>query len=416
MATSAEDKLYIEGDNYKQTVLALKALANEVFFDDASHQPHVYGTIHSGRRMTTSVRNRHSPSTDVTPDLCIQWQNSWRVLAEAKLGFGPNPTEFSRRVNETVEQLGKYDDELTGWPTTNGGKVPQSPHDLVLLVNYEDSKKVIRELLSRAKQGTFKVERDHFAVISVNRSERSSATGIWPVLELEHGSLSNPKKTEKLRDRILIHPEKLAQSIVVGRIEICDCGPPLPLMMLHVHNAIIQNLTREEREIYLLDGEVQKTVTTAEVCQLLAPLCFPKCDARDPAMPEATWVLEALRNLAAMEWAEELPDTPGVFNYIHRKNRKGYNDPYRRFIEYRAKATEQAKQREAKKEAREKERERKRKEKEAQRRSKELAKEQQKMPLFGDSLEKLPLPPRKPCRKSIPNVRPTDEAKDAGNG
>src|SRR5688500_12713429 len=93
------------GDNYKLTVLALKAFANEMLFDDVARRPIPGATVHSGRRMTTSRVNRHSPNADVTPDLVLRHIPGVAVVAEAKLGFPRDAAEFARRADESAQQI-----------------------------------------------------------------------------------------------------------------------------------------------------------------------------------------------------------------------------------------------------------------------------------------------------------------------
>jgi hypothetical protein len=242
-----EKQLHLQGDNYKQTVLAMKAFANEVLFDDTTRSPITTGTVHCGRTMTTSPANRQSPDTAVHPDLVIQSSPGFGVVGEVKWGLHRDQGVSERQMQETADQLEKYDDDLTGWPLPPGGDGKVDTHDLALLVNHEDSKKVTREIKARLKDGRLRLDRA-LAVVAFGQFQR--AEGIWPELDLEFGTLTDSKKTAKLENRVPIRPEKLETSPVVGLVQLSDCQPPAPVMMELVHKAIVQNLSRDEHEAH----------------------------------------------------------------------------------------------------------------------------------------------------------------------
>ena len=77
--------------------------------------------------MTTSSRNRESPSARVTPDCVIQLDMSQGIVAETKLGLSKNPTNW----DQPMKQMQKYDDDLTGWWTQ---AETLDSHDVVALV------------------------------------------------------------------------------------------------------------------------------------------------------------------------------------------------------------------------------------------------------------------------------------------
>jgi hypothetical protein len=77
--------------------------------------------------MTTSAANRGSPDNDVTPDCVLQFGRTHGLVAEAKLGLPKD----SGGWDKDIAQLEKYDDDLSGWWTSDE-KLPM--HDLVALV------------------------------------------------------------------------------------------------------------------------------------------------------------------------------------------------------------------------------------------------------------------------------------------
>lgn len=169
-------QLTIQIDNYEMTVTALRALANELLFDDGNRKLVGDSSVHCGRSFRTSGSNRIRPNEDVSPDLAVVAKPCCCVIAEAKLGFDREEAAFGRRILETAEQLEKYDDVLSGWPD-KFKEVETSSHDLVLIVNFEDAKRVSRALAGMQARGEFSLTRS-FAVVSILRYPR--AEGEWP--------------------------------------------------------------------------------------------------------------------------------------------------------------------------------------------------------------------------------------------
>lgn len=117
-------------DNYTDGVFATLALVNEVRWDSQTKTLSPTVKFEVGRRLTTSDKNKISPSTDVTPDCTIQCNSSQGIVAEAKLGLPRNLEHWE----DDFEQLLKYDDELAGW-WNSGGAIDR--HDIVALVPIE---------------------------------------------------------------------------------------------------------------------------------------------------------------------------------------------------------------------------------------------------------------------------------------
>jgi hypothetical protein len=324
--------LDVEVDNYQNTVMALRAFANEILWDDTKRVI-ADGSVHCGRRFTTSRKNKHTKNGSVTPDLAVIPAKNTAVVAEAKFGYEKSPADFLKRVNETVEQLEKYDDDLSGWPSRWKHRQPTT-HDLVLLVNYEDAPRVRRELDERCKSGRFGVSRC-LAIVSCATISRAGG-GEWPTLELRYGKLSDSDKTTKLENTIPIHPDKLALNPLISLVEMYDCPPPLPTMMDLVQRAVTTHLTPDEQETYNIDGQVDKTVKIKDLCQWLSDYAFPKSDERDPYVPKECWLTPAIEGLIQIQWAEAGKDN-NTFVYRHRRARRGCNKPLSRFVEACAK-------------------------------------------------------------------------------
>lgn len=321
-----------QGDNYKQMVLALRGLANEILFDDSKRSPAVGGVVRCGRKMTTSPENRHEPETDVTPDLVVQLPTQHGTVVECKWGTKRDEHTFERQVAKLIVQLEKYDDDLTGWPLSAKGDGDLKNHDVVLLVNHEDSRKLARVLTTAQSENRLSIRRG-FAVVGAGQIQRTN--GIWLELDLEAGSLRDERKTNKLRDRVQINPSKLAHNAEVALVELADCPPPVPVMLDLIQRKIIGNFDKDEYEQFRFEGEVRKPVSLDQISEWMSSCGFRQSDRRDAECPRREWIVEGMTALIEMKWVEKSPATTGYqWVYIHKKGRRS---PYEHFIRFCAK-------------------------------------------------------------------------------
>lgn len=86
---TVEADLHNKVDSYMKTVTALRAVANELMFDDRVRTAKAGAVAHSGRKMMTSIGNRHSPRIYITPDLLVDipQPTNEKTLIECKWGF-----------------------------------------------------------------------------------------------------------------------------------------------------------------------------------------------------------------------------------------------------------------------------------------------------------------------------------------
>jgi hypothetical protein len=340
-APSYDQRLQIEIDNYDQTVLGLRAFAHEILFDNLSRSLLNSATVHCGRIFLTSPNNRHSKKEKVTPDLAIQQTAAFGLIVEAKFGFAADSKEFFSRIDETVAQIEKYDDNLTGWPVG----AAKTNHDLVLLVNWEDARRAVDELKARRASGKFVVSRK-LAIVSIHLYTRVGGSE-WLALDLEDGELSDQSKTSKLH-RLPIRLVHIESNPTLGRVKIYDERPPLPTMMDLIHRAIIEHLTQEELEQFRIEDKVEKRVLVNDLIGWLGAYAFPRTDKLDPVLPEPKWVLESITSFVDLGWAERASGNEKEFTYVHKKNRKGVNNPLKRFREHCAKVREKTEAKKAK--------------------------------------------------------------------
>lgn len=302
-----------EVNNYMRTVQSLKAIANELLFDDTSRKLISEGRAYFGRRLDTSPNNRISPNNQITPDLVVSSPLKQNVIIEAKLAMSGDPNKRKIKLIETQ----KYDDDLTGFDT-DVTKV--TDHDLVLLVDLSHARDIEEHIVELQKSQEIKFEKK-FALIRFMRNDERKT---WFVLELVSGSLTDQGKTKKLQRTVSIDMEFLVSNQQFGNIEFYDADPPLPLLMDKVHELMFNNLTREQSLLLQEKNQVEVVVTVSKIREQLAESCGPGSASKErtPDIPRSNYVDKAFQAFVKIGWAKKVK----VNSYIYdvRKRRKHF--------------------------------------------------------------------------------------------
>ena len=315
MDDALRQRLRQECDRYTQTVQALKALANEILWEDATRALVPGGTAYIGRRMDTSSANAISPATRVTPDLVVRRSRDYGLIAEAKLAL---PRESQHR-EPTISQVRKYDDDLVGWDTDNG---LVSNHDIVLVVHHFQGNQLARQIKELVASGKLTFERK-FALVKFAVVEQDQT---WMSLELIYGSLTDRQKHEKLADTLAIGLEHIAAYREFATVRIYDYPPPDPLLMDLTHTAISSDLSQDDYLQLREQGVVRKPVGVGSLRQLLSESFGPgEHGERVPEIPTEPWVRKALDLFVALKWAEHDVDDPDRYVYIVKNRRKPFD-------------------------------------------------------------------------------------------
>ena len=347
------DDLRIESDNYIRTVQALKAMANELLWDDVSRKLTPNGNAYFGMRLATSPKNRISPNNNVTPDLVVSVPRKYNVLVEAKLALSADAVKRQAKLLD----LQKYDDDLIGLSTPSG---KSRNHDIILLVAFTHAINVKDDLNRLQTEKMLSFERN-FALVRFMRMEEDK---MWFVLELVLGCLKDKNKTDKLQRPLAIEMEHLVSNPRFGHIKLYDAEPPLPLLMQQIHELVFNSLTRKERLALRERTQVDITLSISKVRQQLAETCGPGITQveRIPDIPKSQWIRRALQAFIKLGWAEKHKQKRNTFIY-HVKKRREPLGQFNKFC---------AKQRFKKEEEREKQR----------------AREMEKHPLFKDLIQR----------------------------
>jgi hypothetical protein len=315
-----------ECDNYNRSLEALKALAHEMLWDAEQKVCAPEGRAYFGRRMHPSSANRIAKGGKLTPDLVGQRTPTTGFIVELKASVPEN----SEHRRQTLKKVEKYDDDLTGWPTTTE---KLARHDLILLIDYPNSeviKKDVEEMLSTNQLTCVRP----FALVYFNHHQRSEDT--WVALHLISGRVSDDEKRQKLSTIHMMHPENIAANPIFGKVLIYDARPPLPLLMLRLYTAVVSNLSEDEALRLRVEGQVQKPYRLSQLKEILAEYCCPEqTDPRVPNLPDTKWLKAAVRMWEELGWAAKSQSQAGCFDIIIKKTRR---EPFEQFLRVCAEA------------------------------------------------------------------------------
>jgi hypothetical protein len=280
-------------DNYDQSVLAIKAIANVIRWNDSTKSFDPNSRAGVGRRLRTSVKNRVSPNTTVTPDLVVVRDKAGHLI-EAKVAMSRDAKLRERRLLE----IQKYDDELTGWPTDTA---TVKSHDIVLFLHYTRAVEVIDQLRALRSAKKFEMNRP-FAVVSfvINDQRR-----LWLALELREGAMSDAGLNAKFRKVCSVAVENLSADPQLALMKLYDAPPPLPYLMNLVHETIVNMMSGDELEQLRDLGEVRRAVTLSVLRRAMADRCgCEQSGDGSPEIPQHSWLVDAMDAFMAMGWAQ----------------------------------------------------------------------------------------------------------------
>jgi len=340
-----------ECDNYIQTVQALKALANELLWDEGKERLVINGKVYFGRKMDTSHSNRISPDAQVTPDLLVLRSENESYVVEAKLALSKDP---AKRKDKLIE-IQKYDDNFYGW---DGSKGYVASHDIILLVRFFHGVNVRDQIAQLKTDKKMKFERN-FAIVTFHRVEE---TQTWMSLELLDGILKPKEKQDKLirRDKP-ISLELLVSNPQFGHVQLYDARPPAPLLMHQIHETILATLPSEDNLLLMETGKVEREVDTGELREMLSESFGPRNgDDRTPDIPKRAWVRDAMVLFVKLGWSKHEEKSKYVYEVRQRRN------PLDQFVKLCAREVSKT----------------------VEMKAKMLAKEKEKYPLFQKIIEK----------------------------
>jgi hypothetical protein len=313
-------------DNYNSTVDALVLFGHVLVWDDGKKAFRRGSSFSIGRRFKCSSTNGIHPDGEVTPDLAVVATSDYGILAEAKISFQGTPD--SRR--DDLRQLMKYDDDLSGWPTTSR-KIARN--DLVLLPHYtrEGDVKILLEKAS--EEGKFVIQRK-FAAISFVRFQQ--AGGEYMAFHIFYGSLSDSHLQERFKP-LSVPFEKVRP---LYSYKIYDVEPPLPLILTILWDQVLSDLVGIEKYKLGLKAQIDVECTVDQIVDYFSKAFAPtQGDPLDPKLPKRIWIKRALDFLAECKLAKS--SDPNADQFVIQYRRKSSTLEYfiKRYAKWQSKQT-----------------------------------------------------------------------------
>jgi len=289
-----------EVENYIQTVKALLAFSAFVIHD--GHEQRPGAEFGFGRRMITSKKNKVTPSNTVTPDLVAQKSDGYGITAEAKKSLPQDQTRWGRYL----QQLLKYDDNLTGW-WTPGEKIPRS--DAVLILHHSRSRAFCR-LLEQIQSVEPESIGQNTSVVEFSSSNESKP---YYFFRLEHGSISDDELLQTLDNGIQVPLDGVLATF--PNVRYYDSRPPVAFLLtelwMGVFPAMLDGADYDEKlkatkiptSVRDVTDELQKAYGSASLKQ----------DERSVEFPAYKWIKWAFEKLVEFKLA--LPPAEGSDTY-----------------------------------------------------------------------------------------------------
>lgn len=286
-----------EIENYVTTIQVLQSFISVVTWEDGNLAPGSEASL--GRRMETSANNAVSPVTTVTPDAVIQRNGNLGYLVEAKKSL---PADQSAWRN-VLDQLRKYDDNLSGWWTSNE-EIDLSCTVLLLEISrVADFRKYIE--IEIDKNGiTFTYP------LSLVEFTRSPEVKEFLFLRKYWGTIENQFVSDKLDSGIKVPIENVVATY--GEKRFYDATPVTEFTMVVLWQDVFTNMKTDvehDDNLGAFPLEVNTTNLTSELQQLYGSTGN---ENRDVAFPKKAWIRAALEGFVTLRLAKRLDDD----NYV----------------------------------------------------------------------------------------------------
>jgi hypothetical protein len=296
----AEQRLKEDMNYYAQSLLALKGLAHEFAWDDASRELRADVSIWFGRKMDVTESNFK------TPDLIVQLSPKYGVVADAKITV---PKEDAH-LQELLKKLTPYTRRLKGWDTGDGHI---TNHDFLVVVHQARGNRVARIAKNMIDEGTLSFERP-FGLIKFNINDQAKS---YLALELVYGSISDVQKQSKFCDTVMIELAYIAQNPDHEHVRLYDAEPPTPYLMDMIHEWLLQTLTEQETETKAVSGEVLKRIDLTTLREGISEFYGPgHTGERVPEIPQKKWVKRAVSQFVKKKWASKLDGETETYEFI----------------------------------------------------------------------------------------------------
>ena len=290
-------------DDYLNTVYAIIGFLNTYKFEMEKHNKDII--IFQGRKLWLDKTNENF----VTPDFGLTLNEVNGLVGEVKYSF---PSDKKLWV-DTFTQIKKYEQIVTGWPTSIGNI---SEFDIVLLVQQSRSRAVIDYYLKTLPE-KHRINKT-FAILEFNRASQGKE---YFHFRIEHGTLTNKHVENKFRQGLYVPYEIYISKY--STIKIYDTEPPLPLLLQLIYDCVIDKLkgdgkfkkmTKKTKQIVVITSH-ELTKTLREVYSFKS-FHSPTYQNGQPEFPKQEWIKNALDKLFEMGEGNWLDKSSGSFSYV----------------------------------------------------------------------------------------------------
>ena len=190
-----------------------------------------------------------------------------------------------------MEQLKKYDDNLTGWKNT------VSKHDLTVITDMQRSFRFWEYINKSITKGTISSFKCPFSMLEFVRKQDQS---VFYTLRRIHGTITNVKLNTMLNEVVGIPARNLVQKL--SRIRFYDSKPPVIYTMNIIWDHIFKEIPKQEeyREAF---GKKTMSIDVV-VREITDELKKNYCPQENTSVLLEVWVKEALDTLVRVGLAK----------------------------------------------------------------------------------------------------------------
>jgi hypothetical protein len=293
-------------EDYQSTVHAMLAFSAFVVHDASARRPNSHFGF--GRRMTTSKANVVTPSGTVTPDIVAQKSESYGVVAEVKRSLPSDRTKWAAHVAQTR----KYDDDLTGWWTSDAR---MTTSDATLLLHQTRSRAFINVLDDERKKNVETVG-PHTSVVEFNRSDERQVNFFF---RLEWGEVRDADLSGRLKDGVAVPIDKVIRTF--ANVKFYDADPPLHslLALLWIdYFAPLAAAVAYDENLKAFPIDVGAAAIADELQRAYGSQLLEK-DDRSVEFPSTKVVRNALNALVTIKLAMALPTGIAQYRVMYRQ-------------------------------------------------------------------------------------------------
>jgi hypothetical protein len=306
-------RLLEDVDTYVDAIYAVIALINHARWDDDAKKMRPEVKYGIGRRFLTSA-SHSTPTTEVTPDGAVQFSPARGMIAEAKPGVARAKAVWLKNL----DQLKKYDDDLSGWWTADG-KV--TAHDIVALIPLPRAADFIDLVQGELKRGAITFTRPLSIVAFV---KNTGAETTWVILQTQpaaFGQISDPVLREKLRRAVPIDWQVILVHYNDPRF--IDAEPPLAYTLYILWDYLFSKMAsgrQAEPGEKWIGIDVNLEALTAEVQTYYG---FKSDGPGAVDVPRQRWIRRALDALVAVGMAVRVTDNDYLVKYRRYRTKDG---------------------------------------------------------------------------------------------